>query len=388
MKLCYVLPKYETNSAENFYHIVNFLEELGKKVDLYLVVEKSIGKPKISNLKKVYVIDSGQNKLPYLYRFIKLLKIYFELCNMGVYLFFIRSSITGVLPFIIGNRFLNFNRSKIIFWSCGQDIVPLSYYPNIKNFKRITSKILAKLSFKLINYLATGPELMSNFYHIKFKIPLKKILLLYNDISLERFKPLTPKIKEAKKQQLLKTNKKIMLFVHTFNKSRGAEILPLIANKIKDDSLDILLIAIGRPGDYSQMLNKKIKEEGLSEHLINLGQIANKDIVDYYQISDLFIMPSRGEGFPRVILEAMASGCPVISFNVGGVANIIPEDTFADSMVPEYHDQQFITKSIELINDKKLLMSLSKKFYDKVKNYETCKIVEMYVRCLTKINKK
>ena len=41
MKLCYVLPQYHDNSAEIFFHIANFLEELGKKVELYVVIEHS-----------------------------------------------------------------------------------------------------------------------------------------------------------------------------------------------------------------------------------------------------------------------------------------------------------------------------------------------------------
>ena len=73
MKLCYVLPQYYTNSAENFYHISNFLEELGKKVELYVVIEKANINPIICNTKTVYVIDNGSKKISYLSRFFQLL---------------------------------------------------------------------------------------------------------------------------------------------------------------------------------------------------------------------------------------------------------------------------------------------------------------------------
>ena len=55
MKLCYVLPQYYGDSAENFFHITNFLEELGKKVELYVVIEHSDIKPNIANLEKIYI---------------------------------------------------------------------------------------------------------------------------------------------------------------------------------------------------------------------------------------------------------------------------------------------------------------------------------------------
>ena len=52
MKLCYVLPQYHKNSAENFFHIANFLSELGKKVELFLIIEHSDCDPKINNIEE------------------------------------------------------------------------------------------------------------------------------------------------------------------------------------------------------------------------------------------------------------------------------------------------------------------------------------------------
>lgn len=387
MKLCYVLPQYYENSAENFFHIASFLEELGKKTELYVVIEHSNIKPNISNLKKLYILDDGLRKVSIFYRFVKLIRIYFELYSEGVNVFFGRSSITGILPLIIANRILNLNRTNIIFWSCGQDVVPLSYFPNKKNIKRLISKILAWFAFRGINYLATGPELMVDYYHQKYKIPRAKILTLYNDISLTRFYPLSVQEKFIEKRKLLDTNKKVMLFVHTFNKCRGTDILSLIAQKIKAENLDILVVAIGRPGDYSFSLEQDINEFELHECLINLGQIANKDIDKFYQVADLFIMPSKGEGFPRVLLESMACGCPALSFDVGGVNNILSKDTHIDLLIPLNEEKEFINQSLRIISDEPLLKKLGKKSYNKVLNYGTEKVVPMYIDCLSKLQK-
>ena len=86
------------------------------------------------------------------------------------------------------------------------------------------------------------------------------------------------KYKESIIEYNSKTNKKVMLFVHTFNKCRGADMLSLIAQKIKAQNLDILIVAIGRSGDYSFLLEQEIDEYKLQDCLLNLGQIANKDI--------------------------------------------------------------------------------------------------------------
>ena len=385
MKLCYVLPQYYKNSAENFFHIANFLSELGKQVELYVVVEHSDTTPKINNVKKIFILDDGSNSISSFGRSVRLVNIYFEMYKKGVTVFFARASLTGVLPLVIANRFFNLNRTSIIFWSCGQDVVPLSFSPSKKNIKRLVSKLLAWFVFRGVNYLATGPELMADYYHQHYKIPQHKILTLYNDISMERFYPLSAQQKAISKEAILDTNKKVMLFVHTFNECRGADLLPLIAKNIKDKKLNVVIVAIGRPGDYSDKLTQEIKANNLQDYLLNLGKVPNKDIAKYYQIADLFLMPSRGEGFPRVLLESMACGCPALSFEVGGVADILPVDAIKELLIPLDNENKFVEQSIKLISDQYLLEEISKYSYQKVKQYSTDHIVDMYVDQLSRL---
>ena len=161
--------------------------------------------------------------------------------------------------------------------------------------------------------------------------------------------------------------------------------MPLIAKNIYEKELNVIILAICRHGDYSNELNKKIVEYNLENYLFNLGEVANKDIAKYYQISDLFLMPSRGEGFPRVLLEAMASGCPSIAFNVGGVSEILPEDNVNHFIINLDNEARFVDQSIKLINDSILLEKQSKKSYEKANIYSTENIVDMYVNCLSEI---
>lgn len=387
MKICYVLPQYYKNSAENFYHIVNFLNKLGEKVELYVIVERSDTEVVIDSAKQIFLLKP-QTHLFNISRFFQLIKIYFLLYRKGINLFFIRASLTGVLPMIFANRLINFNRAQVVFWSCGQDVVPLSFRPTKKNLKRLLSKFLSKVVFKGINHLATGPEIMSDYYHNHYGIGQSKIITLYNDISPERFYPIKkPKEKSQLKQELLGADKKVMLFVHTFNRCRGADLLPAIAEKIKELNMDAMVVAIGRDGDYSEKLNAETVSKGLTGYLLNLGEVANRKIEKYYQLADLFLMPSRGEGFPRVLLESMACGCPPLSFNVGGVNNILPEDTLDDLVISSIEDSKFIDRSLEIIDNKKLLSQLSNSVLEKVKIYETQNIVDMYVEQLDRINK-
>jgi glycosyltransferase involved in cell wall biosynthesis len=385
MKICYILPQYYHDSSENFFHIINFLEEFGKKVELYVIIENGDLGAKIKSARQTFILNNGEKTLSHFSRFITIVKIYFYLYNQGIKLFFARSSITGVFPLIFANRILNFNRSKIIFWSCGVDVIPLSFKPNIKNTKRLLSKILVRVVFLGINYLATGPEKMTIYYHHKFKIPMRKILTLYNDISLTRFFPLNLDEKARIKNKIFKTHKKIILFVHTFNKSRGADLLPIIASEIKKKNINAILVAIGRPGDYSLELNSQIKKNNLENSLINLGQIPNNEIEKFYQISDLFIMPSNGEGFPRVMLESMACRCPTLAFDIGGVSEIMNETMRNKLLMPLGDKNNFINQALMIIDNTNTLNELADVSYSRVKKFSTASIIDMYIRSLSLI---
>jgi len=387
-KLCYVLPQYHHKSAENFYHIINFLSELGKRVELYVIIENSDNNPIIDNVKEIFVINNTNIKYNYFIRFSKIIKIYFNLYKKGVKMFFARASSTGVFPLVVANKYLNFNKADIIFWSCGQDVIPLTFDFKKKNIKRILTRVLSKFIFSNINYLATGPETMIDYYHETYKIPKRKIQLLYNDISLKRFYPLNPIEKRKVKNELLDTKKKVMLFVHTFNLARGTDLLHKIALNIKKHKHNIVIVAIGREGDYSKYLEAEIIKYDLSEQLMNLGTIPNKDIVQYYQVADLFLMPSRGEGFPRVIIEAMACKCVPFSFDVGGVRDILHKDISENTMTKVHQEDKFMHKSIQLINDNSLLDEYAELSYEKVQEFKTEVIVEMYLNKFKELEKK
>ena len=69
-------------------------------------------------------------------------------------------------------------------------------------------------------------------------------------------------------------------------------------------------------GDYLAETREKIKSLGLEKYVIMTGAISNEERIDYYNLCDVFILPSKKEGCPAIVLlEAMACGKPVITGN-------------------------------------------------------------------------
>jgi glycogen synthase len=87
---------------------------------------------------------------------------------------------------------------------------------------------------------------------------------------------------------------------------------------------DVRFLVAGS-GTHEQELRKQAKRLGLDEHGTFLGWIGDDVLHSLYRISDLVLVPSLYEPFGLVALEAMASGCPCIVADTGGLREVVPE---------------------------------------------------------------
>jgi glycosyltransferase involved in cell wall biosynthesis len=107
--------------------------------------------------------------------------------------------------------------------------------------------------------------------------------------------------------------------------------LQLVVEKRKD-----ILLTLGGEGPLSKKLQDMARDAGVDNFVRFTGFIPEKDLPSYYQMADLFILPTKElEGFGMVTIEALASGLPVLGTPVGGTTEILthlgPEFLFADS---------------------------------------------------------
>jgi len=86
----------------------------------------------------------------------------------------------------------------------------------------------------------------------------------------------------------------------------------------------ISFIIIGK-GDGGIELQKEANKLGVADRVKFLGFLSYKDIPKYFAVGDIFIRPSRSEGFGNSFIEAMASGLPVIATPVGGIPDFIDD---------------------------------------------------------------
>jgi len=107
-----------------------------------------------------------------------------------------------------------------------------------------------------------------------------------------------------------------ILFVGRLTKGKGVDILIESLGHIRPDILARIELTVIGDGP----LAKTVRESKPSAGSVNwIGEVPHRDIPPFFANADLLVMPSRSEGLPISMLEAMSAGLPVVSTTVGGI---------------------------------------------------------------------
>jgi len=115
---------------------------------------------------------------------------------------------------------------------------------------------------------------------------------------------------------------------------------------------------LGGSGDDVGRIKNLIRDNNLHEKVILTGFIPDEEIVDYYNLCDVFVMASRKEGFGIVFIEALACSKPVIAGNKDGSVDALLNGELGVSVDPDNIEEisRAIIKVLKGEADKRLLM--------------------------------
>lgn len=151
--------------------------------------------------------------------------------------------------------------------------------------------------------------------------PHKQSVVL-NGIDQQQFQP---RDKAHMRTKLALRTRPYVLFVGNFNIEKGLiYLIEAWATIAKRHPQARLLVAGSGPEAYS--IQQRIDRLHLSSSIMLLGRLAHTEVNDYLNAADLLCLPSLREGCPNIVLEAAASGLPVVASAVGAVPQIIGKD--------------------------------------------------------------
>ena len=159
---------------------------------------------------------------------------------------------------------------------------------------------------------------------VSLGIDPEKIRVIPNGIDTDAFQPRPAA--ETRKALGLPADRAVVLSVGSLAPRKGhqrvLEALPDVLAKRPD----VLYVVVGGPGvegDTGPLLKRMIKDLGLTEHVWLVGARPHSEIPDWLSAAEVFCLASSNEGRANVVLEALASGVPVVATRVGGLDEVV-----------------------------------------------------------------
>jgi 1,4-alpha-glucan branching enzyme len=152
--------------------------------------------------------------------------------------------------------------------------------------------------------------------HSHYGVDPAKVRIVPNGVDIERFKPRPDKA--ALRRQFGLGDEPCVLFVGNLISRKGLPLLVEAAKKVAKERADTKFIIVGE-GPLKASLKSSIASAGLLGNFRFLGNLSEEQLPQIYNCADVFVLPSIQEGQGIVLLEAMASGVPVVAFDIGGV---------------------------------------------------------------------
>lgn len=156
-----------------------------------------------------------------------------------------------------------------------------------------------------------------------------KIKVVGNGVDIQRFYQVPRS--EARKKLGLSERAKILITVGSLVERKGFHRVIELLPELRKDFPNIQYLIVGgvsAEGDWTDRLKKMVSELGVSDHVKFLGVVAPDELKIPLSAADVFVLPTRNEGWANVILEAMACGLPVVATNVGGNGEVITKPDY------------------------------------------------------------
>lgn len=291
-------PKWLAGTEIATYNLADHLAQRGHEV--HVITSHDDGLPYLSEENGFYIHRIAWSKI----RLIGIVAFWIKICLMiwkiKPDIFQCQSLLSGI-PAWMTQKFLNI---PYVVWGRGSDI----YLPG--RFTRITSKIILQNADAAL-------ALTENMKQRMQEICDRRISVVPNGIDLERFK--------ISSDGETGGNSKNIIFVGRLYPVKGVQYLIEAMAIIHRKMPNVKLIIVGDGVERSR-LKELVKRLDLKGCIQFAGQIQQERIPLFMHQANIFAISSFSEGFPVVLLEAMAAGLPIVATNVGGIPEIVEEE--------------------------------------------------------------
>lgn len=190
-----------------------------------------------------------------------------------------------------------------------------------------------------------------------FEKAVQDVAYIPNGVDADVFQPLDPNSRKQKREQLLHqydldSETFIIVCPRRLEPKNGVRYFVEAVPAIARQHPRILCLILGNDADpkYAGEVRALSKRIGADARIRFLGTIPNPEMVDYYQIADVVVLPSLMEATSIAGLEAIACSAPVVGTSVGGIPDIV-RDGYNGAIVPPCDPEAIATAVTSLLSD-------------------------------------
>jgi glycosyltransferase involved in cell wall biosynthesis len=202
----------------------------------------------------------------------------------------------------------------------------------------------------------------------------EKVRVVYNGVDTDKFSPADGGPLPEQLKNL--GGKKIILFAGHFGLRKGIFFAIRAMKSVKSEIPDAHLVCIGGTpawlgrNDFEQMLREEVRRNGVEDCVTLLDAVKNTDLIGFYRRSEVFVLPTYYEAFPKVVVEAMACGKPVLATRTGGIPELVV-DGETGLLTPYGSPEAISEKLIALLEDGRMRAAMGRRGRERVEKLFT-----------------
>jgi len=251
-------------------------------------------------------------------------------------------SLSSGMPALLSKKLL---KIPYVVWGQGSDV----YFP--KGYLLLNPKTIIKNADAAIALTENMKRAMQEFCH-------RDIFVVPNGISIAD---------RGDGTNIAAAHGKSILYVGRLEPVKGVRYLISAMTRVHEAIPDARLVIIG-DGTERAMLEALSAKLGLHTCVQFGGEVPHGEVLSFMEQADVFVLPSLSEGFPMVIVEALSCGLPVVASRVGGVPEILTNET--NGYLVEAKDEGALAESIlVLLQDEHMRKKISDANKELVKKY-------------------
>jgi len=194
-----------------------------------------------------------------------------------------------------------------------------------------------------------------------YSIPKERIRIVFNGVDPETFKPSPDK--QRFRRELGVEGDPVVLFVGHFGLRKGSHLLLKAAPAVLERFPRSQFVLVGGTPSFLgsdvhwKVLQDLVTQSSISKHVRFVGTVPYDKVIRYYLAADLFVLPTLYEGLPKVVLEAMACGLPVVTTRVSGNTDAVVDGETGVLIEPRSVGQLRVAM-LDLLSDSELMAKM------------------------------